>query len=259
MKTLKVIKIGGKIIDNEVSLLSFLKDFSRLNGPKVLVHGGGKLASDLSKKMNIPVQMIEGRRVTNLETLDIITMVYAGKINKYIVAKLQSFGCNSIGFSGADGNTIIANKRPEHPIDYGFVGDIVKVDINAPKILINNNITNIFSAISHDEKGQLLNTNADTIASELAIAFSNDYEVELYYCFEKKGVLMHRNDENSVIKKITKKTYAELKASNIINEGMIPKLDNCFYALDRKVSSVFIGHPSMLFDQHSNFTTIQKS
>lgn len=259
MKTLKVIKIGGKIIDNKVSLLSFLKDFSRLNGPKILVHGGGKLASDLSKKMNIPVQMIEGRRVTNLETLDIITMVYAGKINKYIVAKLQSFGCNSIGFSGADGNTIIANKRPEHPIDYGFVGDIVKVDVNIPKILINNNITNIFSAISHDEKGQLLNTNADTIASELAIAFSNDYEVELYYCFEKKGVLMHRNDENSVIKKITKKTYAELKASNIINEGMIPKLDNCFYALDRKVSSVFIGYPSMLFDQHSNFTTIQKS
>lgn len=259
MKTLKVIKIGGKIIDNKVSLLSFLKDFSRLNGPKILVHGGGKLASDLSKKMNIPVQMIEGRRVTNLETLDIITMVYAGKINKYIVAKLQSFGCNSIGFSGADGNTIIANKRPEQPIDYGFVGDIVKVDVNIPKILINNNITNIFSAISHDEKGQLLNTNADTIASELAIAFSNDYEVELYYCFEKKGVLMHRNDENSVIKKITKKTYAELKASNIINEGMIPKLDNCFYALDRKVSSVFIGYPSMLFDQHSNFTTIQKS
>ena len=164
MKTLKVIKIGGKIIDNEVSLLSFLKDFSRLNGPKVLVHGGGKLASDLSKKMNIPVQMIEGRRVTNLETLDIITMVYAGKINKYIVAKLQSFGCNSVGFSGADGNTIIANKRSENPIDYGFVGDVVKVDVNIPKILINNNIVNIFSAISHDEKGQLLNTNADTIA-----------------------------------------------------------------------------------------------
>ena len=258
MKTLKVIKIGGNIINNEVSLLSFLKDFSSLNGPKILVHGGGKLASDLSNKMNIPVQLIDGRRVTNAETLDIITMVYAGKINKNIVAKLQSFGCNSVGFSGADGNTIIANKRPETPINYGFAGDIVKVNISILKILINNNITNIFSAISHDEKGQLLNTNADTIASELAIAFSNDYKVELYYCFEKKGVLQRTNDENSVIKKINNKTYIELKKSNIINEGMIPKLDNCFYALDHHVSKVCIGHPTMLFDHHSNFTTIQK-
>jgi acetylglutamate kinase len=258
MKTLKVIKIGGNIINNEVGLLSFLKGFSRLNGPKILVHGGGKLASDLSNKMNIPVQLIDGRRVTNAETLDIITMVYAGKINKNIVAKLQSFGCNSVGFTGADGNTIIANKRSETPINYGFAGDIVKVDISILKILINNNITNIFSAISHDEKGQLLNTNADTIASELAIAFSNDYKVELYYCFEKKGVLQHTNDENSVIKKINNQTYIELKKSNIISEGMIPKLDNCFYALDHNVSKVCIGQPTMLFDHHSNFTTIQK-
>jgi len=171
MKTLKVIKIGGNIINSEVSLLSFLKGFSNLIGPKILVHGGGKLASNLSNKMNIPVQLIDGRRVTNAETLDIITMVYAGKINKNIVAKLQSFGCNSVGFSGADGNTIIANKRPETPINYGFAGDIVKVNIDVLKILINNDITNIFSAISHDKKGQLLNTNADTVASELAIAF----------------------------------------------------------------------------------------
>jgi acetylglutamate kinase len=174
------------------------------------------------------------------------------------VAKLQSFGCNSVGFTGADGNTIIANKRSETPINYGFAGDIVKVDISILKILINNNITNIFSAISHDEKGQLLNTNADTIASELAIAFSNDYKVELYYCFEKKGVLQHTNDENSVIKKINNQTYIELKKSNIISEGMIPKLDNCFYALDHNVSKVCIGQPTMLFDHHSNFTTIQK-
>ena len=152
MKTLKVIKIGGNIINNEDSLLTFLKGFSSLKGPKILVHGGGKLASDLSNKLNIPVQLIDGRRVTNAETLDIITMVYAGKINKNIVAKLQSFGCNSVGFSGADGNTIIANKRSETPINYGFAGDVVKVNIEVPKYLLNNNIANIFSAISHDKK-----------------------------------------------------------------------------------------------------------
>ena len=258
MKTLKVIKIGGKIIDNEAQLTSFLRKFSSLKGSKILVHGGGKLASDLSNKMNIPVKFIDGRRVTNAETLDIITMVYAGKINKTIVAKLQSFGCNSIGFTGADGNTIIANKRSETPINYGFAGDVVKVNIRTLKILINSNITNIFSAISHDQNGQLLNTNADTIASELAIAFSNDYKVELYYCFEKKGVLQRTNDENSVIKEINNQTYIELKKSNIINEGMIPKLDNCFYALNHNVSKVCIGNPTMLFDHHSNFTTIQK-
>ena len=258
MKTLKVIKIGGNIINNEDSLLTFLKGFSSLKGPKILVHGGGKLASDLSNKMNIPVQLIDGRRVTNAETLDIITMVYAGKINKNIVAKLQSFGCNSVGFTGADGNTIIANKRSEAPVNYGFAGDVVKVDISILKVLINNNVANIFSAISHDEKGQLLNTNADTIASELAIAFSKDYRVELYYCFEKKGVLKRTDDENSLIKKINNQTYKELKKYNIINDGMIPKLDNCFYALDHNVSKVCIGHPTMLFDHHSNFTTIQK-
>ena len=258
MKTLKVIKIGGNIINNEDSLLTFLKGFSSLKGPKILVHGGGKLASDLSNKMNIPVQLIDGRRVTNAETLDIITMVYAGKINKNIVAKLQSFGCNSVGFTGADGNTIIANKRSEAPVNYGFAGDVVKVDISILKVLINNNVANIFSAISHDEKGQLLNTNADTIASELAIAFSKDYRVELYYCFEKKGVLKRTDDENSLIKKINNQTYKELKKSNIINDGMIPKLDNCFYALDHNVSKVCIGNPTMLFDHHSNFTTIQK-
>ena len=257
MKTLKVIKIGGNIINNEVSLLSFLKDFSSLNGPKILVHGGGKLASDLSNKMNIPVQLIDGRRVTNAETLDIITMVYAGKINKNIVAKLQSFGCNSVGFSGADGNTIIANKRPETPINYGFAGDIVKVNISVIKILIDNNIANIFSAISHDEKGQLLNTNADTIASELAIAFSELYTVQLYYCFEKKGVLKNIDNNDSVIEKINQVSYQELKSSGIINEGMIPKLDNCFYALEKNVSKVCIGKSDMLFNKEFRCTTIQ--
>ena len=207
--------------------------------------------------MNVPVKMIDGRRVTDAETLEIITMVYAGKINKNIVAKLQSFRCNSVGFSGADGNTIIAKKRPVSTVDYGFVGDVVKVNIMVSKLLLNNNITNIFSAISHDQKGQLLNTNADTIASELAIAFSKFYKVELYYCFEKNGVLESIDDNDSVIEQINQETYQKLKKSGIINKGMIPKLDNCFYALEKNVSKVCIGKSNMLFDQQSSYTTIQ--
>mgnify|MGYP003630258983 CR=1 FL=1 len=257
METLKVVKIGGNIIDNDVELTSFLKDFSILEGPKILVHGGGKLATELSNKMNVPVKMIDGRRVTDAETLEIITMVYAGKINKNIVAKLQSFGCNSVGFSGADGNTIIAKKRPASTVDYDFVGDVVKVDIRVSNLLLKNDITNIFSAISHDQKGQLLNTNADTIASELAIAFTEFYQVELYYFFEKNGVLESIDDNDSVIEKINHETYQKLKKSGIINEGMIPKLDNCFYALEKNVSKVCIGKSNMLFDQQSSYTTIQ--
>ena len=252
METLKVVKIGGNIIDNDAELTSFLKDFSTLEGPKILVHGGGKLATELSNKMNVPVKMIDGRRVTDAETLEIITMVYAGKINKNIVAKLQSFGCNSVGFSGADGNTILAKKRLISPIDYGFVGDVVKVDVRTSNLLLSNNITNIFSAISHDGNGQLLNTNADTIASELAIAFSKFYKVELYYCFEKNGVLESIDDDDSVIEQINQETYQKLKKSGIINEGMIPKLNNCFYALEKNVSKVCIGKSNMLFDQQSS-------
>jgi len=256
MKTLKVVKIGGNIIDNDADLTSFLKEFANLKGPKILVHGGGKLATELANKMNIPVKMVEGRRITDADTLEIITMVYAGKVNKKIVAQLQSFGCNSVGFTGADGNTVIAKKRPISTIDYGFVGDIIKVDISISNLLLNSNITNVFSAISHDKKGQLLNTNADTIASELAIAFSKLYKVELYYCFEKNGVLTNIENNDSVIEQINQKTYQELKETGIINEGMIPKLDNCFYALEKDVSKVCIGKSNMLFNAESKFTTI---
>ena len=258
MRTLKIVKIGGNVIDDDMELVAFLKSFSELKGPKVLVHGGGKLATKLAEKMNIPVKMIEGRRVTNAETLDIITMVYAGKINKNIVAQLQSFGCNSVGFSGADGNTITAKKRSIKEIDYGFVGDVVSVDVTVIDLLLESGVSAVFSAISHNEKGQLLNTNADTIASEIAIAFSELYKTELYYCFEKKGVLKNVEDSNSVIEQMNQQTYQELKSTGIIYEGMIPKLDNCFYALEKNVSKVCIGMPSMLFDTKSTFTTIEK-
>ena len=258
MEVLKIIKIGGNIIDNEEALNTFLIEFSKLNGPKILVHGGGKLATKLAAQLNIPVQMHEGRRITNQETLDIITMVYAGRINKMIVAKLQAHDINAMGFSGADGNTIVSKQRPVKDIDYGFVGDIKKVNTKTLNVLLNNNVTPVFCAITHNKNGQLLNTNADTIAAELAIAFTSNYNTELYYCFEKSGVLEDVNNEDSVIKDINTKSYQELISKGIIADGMLPKLDNCFRAITNKVSKVHIGKPEMLFQKKSKFTTIEK-
>ncbi|WP_225035151.1 acetylglutamate kinase [Winogradskyella sp. SM1960] len=258
MKTLKVIKIGGNIIDNEAALSSFIKDFSTIEGPKVLVHGGGKLATKLANQMNVPVKMTEGRRITDAATLDIITMVYAGKINKNIVAQLQARQCNAIGFSGADGNTIISEKRPIKTIDYGFVGDVKKVNTATLEVLLNNNITPVFCAITHDENGQLLNTNADTIASELAIGLTSIFKTELYYCFEKNGVLENVENDDSLIENINTESYKTLKENNIIFEGMLPKLDNCFHAINKNVQKVCIGKSKMLFDANNKHTTITK-
>ena len=258
METLKIIKIGGNIIDNEHALTNFLQQFSRIKGLKILVHGGGKLATQLAEKTGIKVNMVDGRRITDLETLDIITMVYAGKINKNIVAKLQGLNCDSIGFTGADGNTIQSKKRPIKEIDYGFVGDVEKVNTKALKILLKNKITPVFCAITHDKNGQLLNTNADTIASELAIGFAKNFKTELYYCFEKNGVLKDINDDSSVIENINHENYQKLIDDKIIFEGMLPKLNNCFFALDHQVSKVCIGKPEMLFKKGVKFTTIQK-
>ncbi|RIA10681.1 N-acetylglutamate kinase [Flavobacteriaceae bacterium MAR_2010_72] len=256
MKTLKIIKIGGNIIDNDEALHSFLKSFASLSGPKILVHGGGKLATKLAQQMNVEVKMVDGRRITDQETLDIITMVYAGKINKDIVVKLQASRCNAIGFSGADGNTIVSVKRPVKVIDYGFAGDVIRVNTETLNVLLNANVTPVFCAITHDENGQLLNTNADTIASELAIGFSDSYQTELYYCFEKNGVLQDVNDDNSVISHINTNNYQDLIDKNIISDGMLPKLNNCFHAIQKNVKKVCIGKPEMLFDTHANFTTI---
>lgn len=256
MKTLKIIKIGGNIIDNNKSLTDFLKEFSNLKGNKILVHGGGKSATKLANDMQVEVEMINGRRVTNKETLSIITMVYAGKINKNIIAKLQAYNCNSIGFSGADGNSIVSVKRPKKEVDFGFVGDVVKVNTKTTKLLINNNITPVFCAITHDKNGQLLNTNADTIAAELAIAFSVDFEVELYYCFEKNGVLSDINDDNSVIEIIQTSDVKELIIKNIISEGMLPKINNSINAINNNVKKVCIGKPAMLFQNNIKYTTI---
>jgi len=258
MKTLKIVKIGGNIIDDNKALESFLLEFAKLSGPKLLVHGGGKLATRLANKMRVEVKMVEGRRITDADTLDIITMVYAGKINKNIVAQLQKHNCNAIGFTGADGNAILSHKRPVKTIDYGYVGDVKKVNSEVISVLIENEVTPAFCAITHDQSGQLLNTNADTIASELAIGLSNQYQVELYYCFEKKGVLTDINDEESVVELINTANYRELKENGFIADGMIPKLDNCFHAIKKQVSKVCIGKPEMLFNKNSKYTTVKK-
>ncbi|MDX8552599.1 acetylglutamate kinase [Tenacibaculum sp. 1B UA] len=259
MKTIKIVKIGGNIINDETALHSFLADFAQLKGPKVLVHGGGKLASELAKQLNIPVTMIDGRRVTDTQTLDLITMVYAGKINKHIVAQLQGYNANAVGFTGADGNTIVSTKRSVEPIDYGFAGDVVTVNPQVLTILINNEVTPVFCAITHDANGQLLNTNADTIAAELAIGLATDFNTELYYCFEKPGVLSDVADDTSVIEQITLETYVQLKTDGVIFEGMLPKLDNCFHALKNNVQKVHIGDTAMLFNSKNKHSSLQLS
>jgi len=255
-QTLKIIKIGGNIIDDAEALASFLQLFSSIEGPKILVHGGGKSATTLAQQTGLAVKMVEGRRITDAATLELITMVYAGKINKTIIAQLQALDCNALGFSGADANTITSVKRPVSTLDYGFVGDVKHVETSTLELLLEHDISPVFCAITHDKKGQLLNTNADTIASELAIGFATQFEVELYYCFEKQGVLKDINDDDSVIQTITKSSYKKLLDAQLIFSGMLPKLNNCFHALEHKVSKVCIGTPEMLLDSEAIFTTL---
>lgn len=256
MKTLKIVKIGGNIIDDSAALEAFILEFAQRSGPKILVHGGGKDASRLAEKLDLSVQFINGRRVTDAATLDVISMVYAGKINKNIVAGLQSAGCNAIGFTGADGNTIISEKRTPDPIDFGFAGDVVQVNISTLQLLLNASITPVFCAMTHDSQGQLLNTNADTIAAELAIAFASQCNTELLYCFEKKGVMENVDDERSLIREIDGDRYKQLIQKKIIADGMLPKLENCFFALQKGVQKVAIGQVHDLLQDTKNFTTL---
>ncbi|MFD0794007.1 acetylglutamate kinase [Mucilaginibacter litoreus] len=244
MQKLHVIKIGGNVIDNSENLHRFLKDFTALKGFKILIHGGGKVATQISESMGVSANMVDGRRITDIDTLRIVTMVYAGLINKNIVAQLQRYGTNAIGLTGADGDFIRATKRPIKTIDYGFVGDLSDKSINPGNIskLLEAGFTPVFCALTHDGEGQLLNTNADTIASALAVALSTLYETTLIYCFEKKGVLQDINDDDSLIKEINPERYEKLKTGQIIHSGMIPKLDNAFAAISCGVKSVIIGH-----------------
>jgi acetylglutamate kinase len=243
---LSIIKIGGNIIDDESKLAGFLDAFAAVKGKKILVHGGGKLATKLAEGLGIRQQLLDGRRITDAETLKIVTMVYAGTINKNIVAQLQARGCDAIGLTGADGNAILAHKRAHPTIDYGYVGDVDAVNTSLLTSLLLLDKTLIFAPITHDGKGQLLNTNADTIAQELARGLSTTFAVSLVYSFEKSGVLMNAEDDKSTISRINPSYYQELKDQQVIFAGMIPKLDNAFAALRSGVEKVIIGRAEEL-------------
>ena len=285
---IKVVKIGGNVVDNPALLREFVKDFAAMPGMKVLIHGGGVMASQMQKEMGMVPKMIEGRRVTDEEALKVVTMVYAGWCNKNIVALLQAEGCNAIGLTGADGNAIKARKRPPvhveslgEEVDYGYVGDVTAESVNAKFIysLLEKGIVPVFNAINHDGNGNLLNTNADTIASSVAIAMANyryrtprevcsrceectfcsddgrlTHVTDLIYCFEKDGVLYDKDDDSSVIQEIDREKFAQLKAEGRVADGMIPKLTNSFKAIDSGVAKVIIKHARNLLG--TNGTTL---
>lgn len=255
---IKVVKIGGNVVDNPEAISRFIADFASLEGKKILVHGGGKEATRMSTKMEIPTTMIDGRRVTTRETLDVVTMVYAGLVNKRIVSMLQAAGCDALGLTGADGNAIKASRRNPKPVDYGYVGDIDPKDVNDRLIasLLDMGITPVFCAITHDGNGTLLNCNADTIASSVAIGASRIEPVELIYCFEQPGVMEDIERPDSLIPLITPAVYADLRERGVVNKGMLPKIDNAFAAIDKGVASVTIKHSDNLTKEKG--TTITK-
>ena len=241
MDPLYIIKVGGNIIDDHQKLNAFLGEFAKIQGKKILVHGGGKLATKLATDLSIPQQLVEGRRITDAETLKIVTMVYAGLINKQIVAHLNALQSTSIGICGADANTILAHKRTHPSIDFGFVGDIDEVNTGLIQSILSQQINVVMAPITQDNSGQLLNTNADTVAQEIAKAMSKLMPTTLIYSFEKKGVMRDVHDESSVISSIDTAAFQQLKAENAIFAGMIPKLENAFAAISSGVSSVIIG------------------
>ncbi|MFV8281426.1 acetylglutamate kinase [Christiangramia marina] len=243
---LNVIKIGGKLIENKELLDSFLTDFVQLKGPKILVHGGGNKATEVAGKLGFKTRMIDGRRITDKDSMEVITMVYAGLLNKSIVAKLQGHKQNAIGLCGADANVLISRKREVKDIDYGLVGDVVQVNTEFIKSILKQEIVPVFSAISSTDDGVLLNTNGDSVASEIAIAMSNIYITQLFYCSEKKGVLKNIHDDDSVIAELNSDKYQQLKASKVLTDGMLPKLHNCFEAINRGVSTVYLGDAELL-------------
>lgn len=248
MAEIKVIKIGGNVVDNPEALARFIKDFTAIPGKKILVHGGGKEATRMSSRLDIPTTMIDGRRVTTLDTLEVVTMVYAGLVNKRIVAMLQAEGCNALGLTGADGNVIRATRRSPVPVDFGYVGDIAPDGVNSHLLqsLLDAGITPVFCAITHDAHGTLLNCNADSVASAVAVGASAIAPTELIFCFEQPGVMEDIDNPDSLIPLITPSLYSGLRAAGIVSKGMIPKIDNAFKAIDAGVESVTIKHSDAL-------------
>lgn len=246
---LTIIKVGGKIVEEEATLNLLLSDFSSIEGYKVLVHGGGRSATKLATQLGVESKMVNGRRITDAETLKIVTMVYGGLVNKNIVAGLQAKGVNAMGFTGADMNVILSEKRPVKEIDYGFVGDVKKVNATLLGTLIHQGVVPVMAPLTHDGKGNMLNTNADTIAGETAKALAELFDVTLVFCFEKKGVLRDENDDDSVIPVITPELFKEYVEQGIIQGGMIPKLENSFSAIEAGVSQVVITLASAIHQQ----------
>jgi acetylglutamate kinase len=244
MEKLVLVKVGGKIVEEEETLGQLLADFSTIEGYKVLVHGGGRLATRLAASLGVESRMIDGRRITDAETLKVVTMVYAGWVNKMVVARLQALGINAVGLTGADMNVIRSVKRPVESIDYGFVGDVKEVDADLLAMLLNRGIVPVLSPLTHDGQGHLLNTNADTIAGETAKALAKIFDVTLIYCFEKSGVLMNEQDDGSVIPEIDRGLFLQYQAQGVIRGGMIPKLENAFQAIDAGVKQVIITKSS---------------
>ena len=244
MDKLTIIKVGGKIVEEEQSLRQLLKDFSQIEGYKLLVHGGGRSATKLAEKLGIESRMVNGRRVTDRDTLEVVTMVYGGLVNKNIVAGLQALGVNALGLTGADMNIIRSEKRPVKEVDYGFVGDVKEVNSETLSSLIQQGIVPILAPLTHDKEGNILNTNADTIAGETAKALALKFDITLIYCFEKKGVLMNENDDESVIPDINKTMFEQLVKDGIVQGGMIPKLENALQAIEKGVKEVIITSAS---------------
>ncbi len=253
MKTLKVIKIGGKVIDDDQKLDTFLKAFVSVKEPKVLVHGGGAIASKMGERLGIKPNMVDGRRVTDADTLDVITMVYGGLVNKKIVAKLQSLGANAVGLSGADLNIIPAEKRDPQPIDFGWAGDIKQVNIKWLTQFLNEGVIPVLAPLTHNGKGKMLNTNADTIASSVSSALSSDFEMELMLCFEQDGVM----NGKKTVTEMNLLLYRYLKDSGVITDGMIPKLDLGFSALKNGVKNVSIRSFEAVAESNSGTTLVR--
>ena len=250
MNKLYIIKIGGNVLDNANALDHFLKDFAAIQAPKILIHGGGTIATKIGEQLGIKSNYVNGRRITDQRTLDLVTMVYGGLINKQMVAQLQQLGCNAMGLTGADGNMIKAVKRPVKEIDYGFVGDITSDSVNSTLLyfLLKQNVIPVFAPLTYAQGG-MLNTNADTIASVLAMSLSKHFDVRLVFCFEKKGVLKDVKDENSVIRLLNEPSYKQFLADGIFTDGILPKLENAFSALHAGVKEVLIGQAG---DLHQN-------
>ncbi|MCF3110213.1 acetylglutamate kinase [Niabella sp. CC-SYL272] len=249
-----IIKIGGNIIDNPEALETFLADFSKIQAAKILIHGGGKIATKIGTQLGIESKYIDGRRITDDETIDLVTMVYGGLVNKKVVAQLQALGTNAIGLTGADANMIPAKKRPVKDIDYGWAGDVETPGIQHKTLhfFLENGLTPVFAPLTHDGNGHILNTNADTIASSLAVALSAHFNVRLIYCFEKKGVLEDVNNDASVIRRLDRPYYQQLKDEKKLFEGILPKIDNAFAAIDAGVSQVLIGDARDLIKNTTN-------